>query len=71
MSPVFGKLNFDYSCIVNSIEFILVQLLDNIVTNKITVIPDFYQPNVYNRTCFFTMVTFSRNKLFLSNKEYL
>ena len=39
---VFGKLNFDYKCIVNSREMILVGLLDTIVSDKIKVIPDLY-----------------------------
>ena len=42
MFSVFGKLNFDYKCIVNSREMILVQLQDTIVSDKIKVTPDFY-----------------------------
>ena len=55
---VFRKPNFDYKCIVNSREMILVQLLDAIVSDKIKGIPDLYHYlsiyHVYKST-FFTM----------------
>ena len=54
---VFGNLNSDYDCIVNSREMILVPLLDNIVGDKIKVIPGFYHHyfscnHVYNSAPF-------------------